>query len=140
MKSMKEILPGVILAAALAVAATLLGKALPIVGGPVFAIVLGILISSLWGRPKAAGKGLGFASKKILQWSIVALGANLSLAQVGRGGTVFSVRHDFYAVYGVCRRLCVREADACSDKAHQPDRHGHGHLRRLGHRRPVTNY
>jgi uncharacterized membrane protein YadS len=51
MKSIKEIFPGVLLAAALAVAATLLGKALPIVGGPVFAIVLGILISSLWGMP-----------------------------------------------------------------------------------------
>jgi uncharacterized membrane protein YadS len=75
----KELLPGLIFALGLAIAATLLGKLAPIIGGPVFGIVLGIMISSIWGKPQKTKKGLAFASKKILQWSIVALGGGAGI-------------------------------------------------------------
>ncbi len=71
---------------AIAGVATLLGKWAPLVGGPVFAIFIGIAIAA-W-RPPAPvlEPGASFAAKTLLQWSIVLLGANLSLAQIVRGG------------------------------------------------------
>jgi hypothetical protein len=81
MKSIKEYFPRLLLAGGRAGDGggrpRCLEKALPIVGGPVFANVCWAFYdTSRLGKPKAAGKGLGFALKKILQWSIVALGAN----------------------------------------------------------------
>lgn len=72
MKGFKEISPGLFLAAALAITATILGRLAPIIGGPVFGIVLGIIIGNIYEKPQATRKGLTFSSKKILQWSIIA--------------------------------------------------------------------
>jgi uncharacterized integral membrane protein (TIGR00698 family) len=81
-----KLLPGLIACVAIAGVATLLGKWAPVVGIPVFAILLGVAIAT-W-RPPAATlePGTSFAAKTLLQWSIVLLGANLSLAQIARGG------------------------------------------------------
>lgn len=78
--------PGLALASALAVVALGLGHLLPLVGGPVFGIVLGIVVATLR-RPDAALRpGIAFASRSVLQWAIVALGLNLGLGQVARTG------------------------------------------------------
>jgi len=74
--------PGLVLTAAIAVAALLLGRAWPLVGGPVFGIVLGIAVRNLRAPGSAFLPGIRMAGKQVLQWSIVALGLNLSLAQV----------------------------------------------------------
>jgi uncharacterized membrane protein YadS len=74
--------PGLLLAVGLSFLAALLGQLFPIVGGPVFGIVLGILIGNVWGRPQCTSAGLGFAAKTLLQWAIIALGGGLSLTQV----------------------------------------------------------
>jgi uncharacterized integral membrane protein (TIGR00698 family) len=81
-----RLLPGLLACVAIAGAATLLGKWAPIVGSPVFAIVMGVAVAT-WRPPAAAFEpGTSFAAKALLQWSIVLLGANLSLAQIARGG------------------------------------------------------
>ncbi|MGY0798931.1 YeiH family protein [Lysobacter sp. A286] len=79
--------PGLLLSVVISVVAFGLGQWLPLVGGPVFGIILGVLVSNLGAPPPAACQpGIRFAGKKILQWSIVALGLGLSLAQVAQTG------------------------------------------------------
>lgn len=77
---------GLVLAAGLAVVAMALGRWLPTVGGPVFAILLGLLIRNTLGMMPVFQPGLAFASKKVLQWSIIALGFGLSFSQVVQTG------------------------------------------------------
>lgn len=43
----KDRIPGILLCAAIALPAWLLGKAVPVVGGPVFSIFLGMIITFL---------------------------------------------------------------------------------------------
>jgi uncharacterized integral membrane protein (TIGR00698 family) len=76
------------LAAALAVAvvATVLGSFLPVVGAPVFALVVGASIAAALPLPAGLQPGLSFASKTLLQLSIVLLGAQIALAQIVTGG------------------------------------------------------
>jgi uncharacterized integral membrane protein (TIGR00698 family) len=77
---------GLLLCVAIALAATLLGRFAPIVGAPVFAILTGVAIAA-WRRPGTALRpGISFASKALLQWSIVLLGANLSIGALVHGG------------------------------------------------------
>ncbi|WP_404601066.1 YeiH family protein [Dyella lipolytica] len=59
---------------------------MPLIGGPVFGIVLGILVRNLLAPPDSFNPGIQFASKQILQWSIIALGFGLSLTQVAKTG------------------------------------------------------
>ncbi|NIK54594.1 YeiH family protein [Kribbella shirazensis] len=69
-------------------AAVPLGRLVPLVGGPVFGIVLGVLAGSLIPVLRSDGwrPGYDFASKTLLQLSIVVLGTGLSLQQVARVG------------------------------------------------------
>ncbi|MFI5712911.1 YeiH family protein [Kribbella sp. NPDC051620] len=83
-----ERVPGLLVVLALAAAAVPLGRLVPVIGGPVFGIVLGVLAGVLvpalrgsWARP-----GYEFASKTLLQLSIVVLGTGLSLQQVVKVG------------------------------------------------------
>ena len=76
--------PGLLLALVVAGVATMLGRLVPIVGGPVFGILLGAgsaaLIPAL--RAPLWKSGCTVASKHVLQLSIVVLGAGLSVQQV----------------------------------------------------------
>src|ERR1700722_2556805 len=58
----------------------------PLVGGPVFAILIGVIVAVVWTPPADWRGGLTFASKQLLQWSIVLLGAHLSLTELVTGG------------------------------------------------------
>lgn len=83
-------LPGLLLAIGLALLALALSRWLPVVGpligGPVFGIVLGIVVRTALNPGETLKPGIAFASKQVLQWSIVALGLGLSLTQVARTG------------------------------------------------------
>lgn len=80
------VLPGFLLCLVIAAIAYGLGRAFPIVGGPVFGIILGACVAFAR-RPAAALRpGVKFASKHVLQLSIVLLGFNLRLQQVVGGG------------------------------------------------------
>ena len=70
----------------MALVAAGLGWLVPIVGGPVFAIVIGVIVAVVWTLPPGMRPGLAFASKQLLQWSIVLLGAHLSLKELASGG------------------------------------------------------
>lgn len=77
---------GLALAVAVGIFAMMLGRWMPIIGGPVFGIVLGIAIRNTVGVGPVFRPGLQFASKQILQWSIIALGFGLSIQQVAKTG------------------------------------------------------
>jgi len=78
--------PGLLLALGIALLAWWLGRLLPLVGGPVFGIVLGILVRNLLSPGAQFTPGIQFGGKQILQWSIIALGFGLSLTQVAKTG------------------------------------------------------
>ncbi len=78
--------PGLLLAVAIAAVALVLGRYAPLIGGPVIGIVLGIVVRNLLTPPERCNPGIAFAGKKVLQWSIIALGFGLSLDQVAKTG------------------------------------------------------
>lgn len=57
----------------------MLGNAFPIIGGPIIAIILGMIISLLWNDKGEISTGINFTSKYILQTAIVFLGFGLNL-------------------------------------------------------------
>lgn len=79
MNSFKTKLPGLIVCLAIAIPAWLLGKFVPVVGGPVFSILLGMVITLFWTDKGRFGQGIKFTSKYILQMAVVLLGFGLNL-------------------------------------------------------------
>ena len=77
---------GLAAAVAIGLVATGLGRLLPLVGGPVFGIVLGVLVRRVAGERPALAPGVSFAAKVVLQAAVVLLGAGLSLRQVAHTG------------------------------------------------------
>ena len=77
---------GLLLSVGVACVALWLGHMEPVIGGPVFGIILGILVRAFFAPNEHFNPGIGFASKYVLQWSIIALGAGLSLTQVAHTG------------------------------------------------------
>lgn len=73
---------GVLIALAIAIAANFLGKMVPVIGGAVFGITIGILITSLVKLPANSRKGIKFTSKYILQLAVVLLGFDMNMASV----------------------------------------------------------
>jgi uncharacterized integral membrane protein (TIGR00698 family) len=82
----QAIFPGFLLCLLIASAAYALGRAFPIVGGPVFGIVLGVAVALARKPYGILSAGIKFSSKQILQLSIVLLGLNLQLQEVIGGG------------------------------------------------------
>lgn len=71
--------------------ASVLGTLVPVVGSPVFGVVVGVLVGAGLRRRRAAtmtvlSPGLTVASKRVLQLAVVLLGARLSLGDVARVG------------------------------------------------------
>jgi uncharacterized integral membrane protein (TIGR00698 family) len=84
---LKEKLPGALLALIVATFAWFIGEAVPVIGGPVVAIVTGVLVAA-WRAPSPALKpGLKWSAKAVLQIAIVLMGFGLSFAQVWRTGS-----------------------------------------------------
>ena len=81
-----KILPGLAIAATIAIVATLIGRFLPILGSAMPAIVIGVVIALFIRPPASWGPGLKFASKMVLQVAVVVLGTQLSLRQVAQVG------------------------------------------------------
>ncbi len=86
LSGLQALLPGLAAVGLVTAAATFLGGLAPIVGAPVIAIITGIVISVVRRPSPAMGPGIAFASKKILQASVVVLGFGLSLGQVLASG------------------------------------------------------
>lgn len=80
------LLPGLLLCGGLGLVAHLLGSQVPVVGGPVLGILLGVLVGRALGTRPPLAPGTAFAAKKVLQAAVVLLGLRLSLGEVARIG------------------------------------------------------
>ena len=78
----KKTIIGVILCFILAIPSFLLGNLFPIIGGPIIAILLGMIIASFWKDKGMAEEGINFTSKYILQLAVVFLGFGLNLGVI----------------------------------------------------------
>lgn len=84
--NVKDFLPGIFITFVIAIPAIILGTKFPLVGGPVFAIVFGMLLG-IFLKPKSKEeKGLNFASKQLLQYAVILLGFGLSILEVTKVG------------------------------------------------------
>lgn len=82
----RDRLPGLAVALLVAGVATAAEIEVPVIGGPVFGIVLGVLVATVLRPGDRLRPGLAFASRPVLQTSIVALGLTLSLTQIAHVG------------------------------------------------------
>ena len=106
---------GVLFALVIAVPAWLLGKRFEVIGGPVFAILIGmalaLLVPAEKGEPLQAG--VKFTSKKVLQWAVILLGFGLNLAQIAQVGAtslpiiVSTITTSLVVSYVLCRALNI---------------------------------
>ncbi len=110
MKRVLTTLLGISIAFVLAVPAWLLGGLVPIVGAPVFAILIGMALSFVK-RPAVLEGGIRFSGKLVLQYSIIFLGFSLDLGVVLRVGAqslgvmLFTLSAAFVTAYLAGRAL-----------------------------------
>lgn len=78
--------PGILACLCIAVPAWFLGRTFEVVGGPVFAILLGMVMALFWKEQGQARAGITFTSKKILQLAVVLLGFGMNLSSVAKVG------------------------------------------------------
>ena len=108
----KETLIGIVFCLVIAIPAWFLGKAFPIIGGPVFGILFGMVLAFLK-RPEKLDKGIRFTSKYILQYSIVLLGFEMNLFNVIKVGgqslavMVFTLTASFLTAYFVGKAMKI---------------------------------
>jgi uncharacterized integral membrane protein (TIGR00698 family) len=104
LKTIINKLPGIMLAAAIAIPAWLIGKAFPIIGSPVLGILFGMVLA-FWRRPAVFDDGVKYTSKKLLQYSIILLGFDMNLFNVFKVGSqtlvllVFTLTATFITAY-----------------------------------------
>ena len=79
-------LPGMLICLLIAVPSWLLGKRFPVIGGPVIAILAGMIFVLFRSDHGKAAPGIKFTSKYILQTAVVLLGFGMDLGVVLRTG------------------------------------------------------
>lgn len=108
----KETIWGILFCFVLAIPAWFLGRQFPIIGGPVFGILLGMILA-LAKRPAKLDKGIKFTSKYILQYSIILLGFEMNLFNVIRVGgqsllvMLFTLTSSFLTAYFVGKAMKI---------------------------------
>ena len=89
LRSAAQLLPGVLLCLIIGGIAWAMSNYIPtygkLVGGPVFAIVLGMLLA-FFRRPAAFDSGIRFSGKKLLQYSIIFIGFGMDIGAIIRTG------------------------------------------------------
>ena len=106
---------GVLFALAVAVPAWLLGKQFEVVGGPVFAILIGMALALVVPGEKGEPLQLGikFTSKKVLQWAVILLGFGLNLSQIAQVGAtslpiiLSTIATSLVVAFVLCRALKI---------------------------------
>ena len=77
---------GILLCIGIAAPAWLLGRAFPVVGGPIFGILIGMALCLALRDKEVYRAGIAFTSKKILQAAVVLLGFGLNLGVIAQTG------------------------------------------------------
>lgn len=116
MSQLKKISYGVLFCMALAVPAWLLGITFPIIGGPVFGILFGMILIMIFPnlQEKNLEAGIKYTSKKLLQYSIILLGFEMNLFNVIKVGgqsllvMLFTLTSAFIVAYLVGRAMHLK--------------------------------
>ena len=62
------------------------GTIFPIIGGPVFGIIIGMIITVFYKNKAKTQTGITFTSKKILQYAVILLGFGMNLSSIAKTG------------------------------------------------------
>ena len=73
---------GLLLCIGISVPAWFLGNLVPVIGGPVFAILIGMVLTLLIKDKGTMQPGIAFTSKKILQYAVILLGFGMNLTDI----------------------------------------------------------
>ena len=144
-RRVRAILPGLALCLVIAALATVSGIFVPVIGGPVTAIILGVVVGAIHSPSAALRVGIGFASRPVLQTSIIVLGTGLSLRQIATVGAqslpvmlgtlavalggayligrLIGVRGDTQTLIGVGTAICGASAIAATSAVIKPKEH-----------------
>lgn len=90
MQNIKIIGPGILFCFSIAVPAHLLGRVLPVIGGPVLGIFMGIVMAIILKSKRVdrlLSDGLKYTSKNLLQYAIILLGFEMNLFQIIKVGS-----------------------------------------------------
>ncbi len=82
MNFIKKSWKGFLLCLIISIPCWILGNMFPIIGGPVFAIIIGMILSLIIKNKTPFQDGITFTSKKILQYAVVLLGFGLNLSVI----------------------------------------------------------
>ena len=82
MEFIKQKGPGLLFCLIIAIPSWFLGRALPVIGGPVFAILIGMVLTLIIKRKDTVQPGIAYTSKKILQAAVVFLGFGMNLTEI----------------------------------------------------------
>ena len=114
-KDARHIWKGLLFCLVIAVPAWLMGKQFEVIGGPVFAILIGMVLALVVPGSSAAPleAGVKFTSKKILQYAVILLGFGLNLAQIAQVGAtslpiiVSTIATSLIISFVLCRALRI---------------------------------
>ncbi len=116
-KDFKDLWRGVALALIISVPAWFLGKRFEVIGGPVFAILigmaLGLALRNRAGVSDATSAGIKYTSKKILQYAVILLGFGLNLGEIAKVGAsslpiiVSTIATSLIISFVLCRALHI---------------------------------
>ena len=79
---MNEKIKGILFCFIIAIPAWFLGRLVPVVGGPVFAILIGMVLTLIIKDKSGFDAGIKFTSKKILQTAVVLLGFGMNFNDI----------------------------------------------------------
>lgn len=86
MDNIKKNYMGILLCLTIAIISNYLGGLLPVIGGPVFAILIGMVITLFLKDKSKIQSGIAYTSKKILQYAVILLGFGLNLGSILKTG------------------------------------------------------
>lgn len=86
MLKLLEMRNGLILVFGISVIAFIFGGMVPVVGGAGFGIIIGMLVASLIKNENKFDAGIEFSAKRLLQISIVLLGASVDIGSIAKTG------------------------------------------------------
>lgn len=106
---------GVLFCLIVAIPATLLGKQVEVVGGPVFAILFGMVLALVFpkNRREQLAAGVTYTSKKVLQYAVILLGFGMNLSQILSKGAqslpiiVVTISTSLVIAFVLCRVMNV---------------------------------
>lgn len=82
MNFIKKYGKGLLLCFCIAIPSWFLGRLVPVVGGPVFSILIGMIVTCFIKRDGSFQAGVSYTSKKVLQFAVVLLGFGMNLTDI----------------------------------------------------------